>query len=663
MKWITDGAFRGLAPLNVFHREREPGVGNDTERQNSHILFRKHITLDGLPEKAEMTVTADDFYRLFINGTFVNEGPAPSYHDEYGYDVLDVTRYLVPGENVIAVHTYYQGLINRVWQSGDRRHGLCLRLVCDGKTVAESDESFLCRRHSGFTATGKAGYDTQFLQRYDSRAAEVGFERPDYDDSGWEHALVNPSDDHTLIKKRERMLAFEHITPERITYRENTVTVDLGGVYVGYLTVSAKGEPGEVVHIRCGQELDADGNVRYALRAGCVYDEEWILSGGDDKLYQLDYKSFRYVSITPEGGAKLTGIGLIARHRPFTLASSLRAEYADDPDIKKVFDLCVRSQRYGVQELPMDCMEREKGTYLGDGCYTSLCNYILTGSDAVLRRFVNDAFSGAKITPTLVTCLNCSLMQEIAEYPLIMIQLLLWHYRISKDIGFLRINRDRALTLIKAYGKYEKDGILGDTGQWCVTEWPANYRDGYAVNNDGNKPLPEPHVVINAYYINAIRAVNEMCRLTGEPEYRDEKPLLRAFIDAFYDREKHVFKDGLTNGHVSFIGNVFPFGFGLCDDPEFTKTVLRMFAEKGVTGTSLFATFPLLTGFVRAGRYDLIKEALKDKNAWLRMIEEGATATFECWSKDGKWNTSLFHLQNTHAAVFMADTDLSVLPV
>ena len=39
----------------------------------------------------------------------------------------------MPGENTIAVHTYYQGLINRVWISGDGRHGLLLDLVVDGK--------------------------------------------------------------------------------------------------------------------------------------------------------------------------------------------------------------------------------------------------------------------------------------------------------------------------------------------------------------------------------------------------------------------------------------------------------------------------------------------------------------------------------------------------
>ena len=33
----------------------------------------------------------------------------------------------------------------------------------------------------------------------------------------------------------------------------------------------------------------------------------------------------------------------------------------------------------------------------------------------------------------------------------------------------------------------------------------------------------------------------------------------------------------------------------------------------------------------------------KEKHSWLNMINEGATMLFEAWSKDEKWNTSLFH--------------------
>ncbi len=661
-KWITTPEFAKLTPLNVFHRERQKtDIKSEAELQNSIILFRKKITLEDPPQKAELKVTADDFYKLFINGVFVTEGPAPAYHFRYRYDTVDIKKYLKIGENTFAFLTYYSGLINRVCQSGDHRHGLCCELICDGLTVMRSDRSFLCKKHSGFTISGKAGYDTQFLQTYDSRSDEDGFERPDFDDGKWEKAFYIKNDDHKIVEGISKHIVFEKIRPALIEKRNNANFIDFGGCYVGYLCVKAKGKSGEEVIIRCGQELNADGTVRYGLRANCNYEEKWILSGKDDTLCQIDYKSFRYVEI--KSGAELYDIYLLSRHYPFELKTDVRAEWKDDADIKKVFELCVRSQKYGVQEMVTDCMEREKGVYLGDGCYTSLCNFILTKDDSIMRQFIEDAFASSFISDTLMSCLNCSFMQEIAEYPLILVQLLLWHYRLSYDKEFLAKNAKRSAKLLDAYAEFEKNGLLYDTHQWCVTEWPANYRDGYAVNNDGNKPLPEPHIVMNAYYINAVRAQNEMHKQLGLPEYKDEKPLIKAFNKAFYNSEKHLYKDGLTSDHISYIGNAFPFGFGLCEDPVFYEKMTEWYRYKGVTGTSLFATFPLLTGFIRLDRLDLIKAAVKDEKAWLNMIKEGATATYECWGADGKWNTSLFHLQNTHVATFISDMDLSFIPV
>ena len=52
---------------------------------------------------------------------------------------------------------------------------------------------------------------------------------------------------------------------------------------------------------------------------------------------------------------------------------------------------------------------------------------------------------------------------------------------------------------------------------------------------------------------------------------------------------------------------------------------------------------------------------MADEGAWLRMIREGATTTFEGWGKDSKWNTSLFHLAMSYGALFLADTDLDNL--
>ena len=130
-KWITDGIFASREPRNVFHRQLQKISLPPDEHSNSHILFRKKFVLSKAEKVGKAYITADDFYKLYINGKFVAQGPAPAYHNCYNYNEIDITPYLCEGENVIAVHTYYQGLINRVWQSGDYRHGLIMDVEID----------------------------------------------------------------------------------------------------------------------------------------------------------------------------------------------------------------------------------------------------------------------------------------------------------------------------------------------------------------------------------------------------------------------------------------------------------------------------------------------------------------------------------------------------
>lgn len=661
-RWITTAEFAALQPRNVFSRQLDRVKLPCDEHRDRHVLFRKHFTCDTVGESAQLYVTADDYYKLYVNGQFVAQGPTPSYHFRHNYNVLDVRPFLRPGANVIAVHTLYQGLINRVWQSGDNRHGLLLDLVVDGKTVVASDATFKTRLHSGYTETGTCGYDTQFLERYDSTAPEVGFMRPDYDDGHWEQAVVNPGDDHKTVFQTSHMLTYEWISPVTQKVAADGVVVDFGANYVGYLCVSATGRQGDVVTVRCAQELNGDGTLRYDLRANCLYEETWVLAEGESTLDWFDYKSFRYVQLLLPQGVEIKAISLLARHYPFALQTCLKPTYAADAAMRRIWELCVHTQRYGVQEVIQDCMEREKGFYLGDGCYTALTNMLLTGDDSMVRRLIDDAFSTSCISDTLMTCMNCSFMQEIAEYPLILVLLVLWHYRYTGDGGYLSSNYPKVVALLEAYRRhYEKDGLLRDLDKWCVVEWPQNFRHGYDVDLTQGQICREAHVAVNAYYIAAVRAANAIAAALGHSPYREETPLLTAFHQAFYDEDRHLFCDGESTRHVSLVGNSFVYGFSLCADGLFQRQFLSMLREHTLASLSLFCTFPVLMGLTVHGEEALLEACLMDEGAWRRTLREGGTATFEGWGKDTKWNTSLFHLTMSYAAVFMADVDLKKL--
>ena len=70
--------FADLAPLNVWHKEHAAyEQPHHPERlKNRHTLFRKRFTLpefDPQKNRAVLRITADDYYKLWINGMFVTQ--------------------------------------------------------------------------------------------------------------------------------------------------------------------------------------------------------------------------------------------------------------------------------------------------------------------------------------------------------------------------------------------------------------------------------------------------------------------------------------------------------------------------------------------------------------------------------------------------------------
>lgn len=80
--------------------------------QDVWMNFRRDFTLDSVPETAKLKIAVDVKYWLYVNGEEVvweggvKRGPNPE--DTY-YDTVDISEYLQPGKNSIAVQVWYWG--------------------------------------------------------------------------------------------------------------------------------------------------------------------------------------------------------------------------------------------------------------------------------------------------------------------------------------------------------------------------------------------------------------------------------------------------------------------------------------------------------------------------------------------------------------------------
>lgn len=665
--FICHPDFAKKEPINVFCKENdftEDIEGSHPQSlKNKHILFRNTFLADDLSktESAILKITADDYYKLYINGVFVSSGPAPSYPESYFYNEIDVLKYLKEGSNTVAVHTYYQGLINRVWVSADLRQCLYFDLSLDGRTVLVSDESWKCTYHSGYSACGIIGYKTQYAECYDSSSPEIGFQKEDFDDSSWGNAAIRENADYRMKKQPTKQLDFISVEPVILKKEKDRIFADFGQEAVGYLCASAQGKKGSTVILHFGEELSDDGTVRYNMRCNCLYEEKWILSGKCDTLAQYDYKAFRYAELIVPPDTDISDIKMLVRYYPYEQKAVYRTE---NKDLQKVLQLCLNTVKYGMQEGFVDCPSREKGAYLGDISIAGRAHAVATGDCTMIKKAVMQFCDTSKVCKGLLAVSSSSLMQEIADYSLQFASQLLWIYRTDGDIEFLRQTEPYATRVYEYFLKYQNEnGLISDiTDKWNLVDWPSNLRDGY------DFPLTKPighglHNVINAFWYGFIDALDEIYAVLGKKRITyHSKKVRRAYIHTFYCEKDRLFADSPLiekEPHYSIHSNVLPLLFGITGDCDGAKeSIVSLIKKKKLSAMGVYMAYFTLAALKKNGYDELCTELATDKDCWLKMIDQSATTTFEAWGKDDKWNCSLFHPWASGPVIIFAENTL-----
>ncbi len=78
--------------------------------KNAYVGFAKRFRLSAAPRQARLRVAADTLYKLYVNGRFVNAGPAPSRAPLAKMDEYDIAPFLARGENSIFLLCLFIGL-------------------------------------------------------------------------------------------------------------------------------------------------------------------------------------------------------------------------------------------------------------------------------------------------------------------------------------------------------------------------------------------------------------------------------------------------------------------------------------------------------------------------------------------------------------------------
>ena len=153
--------------------------------------FRKTFSLNNKPASFVVHVSADNRYKLYVNGQLASLGPARADLFHWNYETVDIAKYLRAGDNVIGA---------TVWNFGDYKpeHQISFRagFILQGNTgeekIVNTNASWKSIEDSGYSPLLPDLTYTYYVagpgEKIDYNKYPDGWKNIKYNDNGWPQA-------------------------------------------------------------------------------------------------------------------------------------------------------------------------------------------------------------------------------------------------------------------------------------------------------------------------------------------------------------------------------------------------------------------------------------------------------------------------------------------
>ena len=158
--------------------------------------FRRTFDLPAQPTSFLIHVTADNRYKLYVNGEFVSLGPARGDLHNWRYESVDIARRLKTGKNVLAALVWNFGELAPEAQTTNQT-GLLVQGDTEAERIVDTGKLWKGVRDAAYSPVPR---DREMLRfdyvagpgdRLDAKRYPWGWEQPSFDDSAWPAAAVS----------------------------------------------------------------------------------------------------------------------------------------------------------------------------------------------------------------------------------------------------------------------------------------------------------------------------------------------------------------------------------------------------------------------------------------------------------------------------------------
>jgi alpha-L-rhamnosidase len=626
--------------------------------------FRNTFIIDELPDSLILQVSADNRYKLFINGKQIGIGPARGELNHWIYETYDIASFLNPGENVLSAQVWNAGNYRPFAQISDRTgfylycmdHNFSYLNTGSGNWRVLRDQAYYPIPFGimdlGYYYVCGPG-DSIVMSEYPR-----GWRNPDYDDANWGNPYQIPENE-TLWKLEKRAIPFMEMKPEpapaivRIAGDEElnttklpirvpaeskvSVLLDQYWLTLGYPVLTLSEGKNSTIRITYAESLfDADGKKgnRNDINGKKIegYYDIVIPDGSENVAFiPLWMRTFRFVQLdiqTEMEGLVIHDYHNISNSYPLTLDARFEI---DDPLLEQIWKVGWRTLRLCMGETYFDCPYYEQLQYAGDTRVQMLITYALSKDDRLARNAIRQIWYSMQPEGITLSRYPSFVDQKIPGFSLYWISMLHdfmmykndtdWLHQFLPDVDsilsfFSQFVNEKNLIGPMEYG----DTIGGLPEYWYFFDWSGGFYQGIpqgVYNNNSS--------VITLHYAYTLYQAAEIMSFFAEGELAEKyinlaEKLKKGVMEHCYDPVRGLIAQTpdkkLFSQHANILGvltNAFP--------PEIQSAIIQKIVDdKTLIRCSMYYQFYLRRAMDKAGLGDWFLNMLGD---WYTALKDG----------------------------------------
>jgi hypothetical protein len=641
--------------------------------------FRKTFNIVTIPATFPVYVSADNRYKLFVNGSLVSVGPTRGDLAHWNFQTVDLLPYLKLGNNTLAALVWNEGAF-RPEAHLSLRTSIILQGGNKQSEIVNTNSSWKCIQDSSYSPIPvviNAYYVSGPGECVKNNPELKGWEELSFRDINWKNArpitngypknYVGPYgviDSWQLVPSsipepelvQQRLLKLREpieikpppgfpATKQKVTVPANSnVTLLLDQTFLtnAYPTIVFSGGKGGAISLTYAEALYSiypqKGNRNETAGKVMIGRKDSIVSDGSDgqQFTSLNWRTYRYIQlhvVTKESPLVLEDIYGSFTAYPFRFNAKLET---DNTELKNILNIGWRTARLCAVETYMDCPYYEQLQYIGDTRIQALVSLYNSADDHLVRNAIN-LIDQSRLPEGLTESRHPSKTpQYIPPFSLFYIGMLHDYLMYGKNISLVKEKLPAVRGVLSYFRNFQlEDGSLKNLPHWSFTDWvnAKGWNDGDApVGEDGCSAVLDLQLLW-AYQLAADLELQFGIKEFAKNDLNAAAQLKNTIRKKYWDSKRHCFADRTEKDLFSQHANTLAILTGMLTKEQNGELAKLLLTDTSMAACTIYFKYYLHQALVKAGLGD---DYLKWLDKWRENINFGLTT----WAEMSDVNTS-----------------------